>query len=186
MNMCLLEVAMYEKCRSSDFQSERGSKKFKYCRRRGGRKLFGMEVGYQFGSLCGKAAGGSVPHYMQCNFHLPINPFIVQNLKILTADPELWQCAISWPNIDHLPPIFFLKIIIILIYLLAPFIVQNLKKLLPADPELWGYVILGPTTTHFPNEIFFRKPVNEPCFFHSCLSTYQKVNSDINLLVKYW
>ena len=32
---------------------------------------------------------------------------------------------------------FFLKIInIILIYLLAPFIVQNFKKILPADPEL--------------------------------------------------
>ena len=33
--------------------------------------------------------------------------------------------------------------------------------------------------------IFFRKPVNEPCFFHSCLSTCQKSKSDINLLVKY-
>ena len=36
------------------------------------------------------------------------------------------------------------------------------------------------------NEIFFRKPVNEPCFFHSCLSICQKSKSDINLLVKYW
>ena len=34
--------------------------------------------------------------------------------------------------------------------------------------------------------IFFRKPVNEPYFFHSCLSTCQKSKSDINLLVKYW
>ena len=33
--------------------------------------------------------------------------------------------------------------------------------------------------------IFFKKPVNEPCFFHSCLSTCQKSKSDINLLVKY-
>ena len=33
--------------------------------------------------------------------------------------------------------------------------------------------------------IFFRKPVNEPCFFHSCLSTCQKLKSDINLLLKY-
>ena len=39
----------------------------------------------------------------------------------------------------------------------------------------------------FPQmRIFFRKPVNEPCFFHSCLSTCQKSKSDINLLVKYW
>ena len=28
MNICLLEVAMCEKCRSSHFQSDRGSKKF--------------------------------------------------------------------------------------------------------------------------------------------------------------
>ena len=34
-------------------------------------------------------------------------------------------------------PFFFLKIVtIILIYLLAHLIVQNLKKILPADPEL--------------------------------------------------
>ena len=39
----------------------------------------------------------------------------------------------------HLPPqffFFFWKIInIILIYLLAPFIVQNFQKILPVDPE---------------------------------------------------
>ena len=45
---------------------------------------------------------------------------------------------------------------------------------------------LGPKWPIFPNENFFRKPVNEPCFFHSCLSTYQKSKSDINLLEKYW
>ena len=39
----------------------------------------------------------------------------------------------------------------------------------------------------FPQmRIFFRKTANEPCFFHSCLSTCQKSKSDINLLVKYW
>ena len=32
---------------------------------------------------------------------------------------------------------------------------------------------------------FFRKPANEPCFFHSRLSTFQKYKLDINLLVKY-
>ena len=38
----------------------------------------------------------------------------------------------------------------------------------------------------FPQvRIFFKKPVNEPCFFHSCLSTCQKSKSNINLLVKY-
>ena len=39
----------------------------------------------------------------------------------------------------------------------------------------------------FPQmRIFFRKLVNEPCFFHSYLSTCQISKSDIYLLVKYW
>ena len=61
-------------------------------------------------------------------FHLPIGPFHCAKFKkILTADPELWGCAIFGPKMVHLPQtIFFWKIInIILIYLLAPFIVQN-------------------------------------------------------------
>ena len=45
---------------------------------------------------------------------------------------------------------------------------------------------LDPEWPISPNEDFFTKPVNEPCFFHSCLSTCQKSKSDINLLVKYW
>ena len=39
----------------------------------------------------------------------------------------------------------------------------------------------------FPQmRIFFRKPINGPCFFHSCLSTCQKSKSNINLIVKRW
>ena len=85
------------------------------------------------------------------------------------------------------PNNFFWKIInIILIYLLAPFIVQNFKKIHPADPDLCyeDMQFLGLKCPISPNE-FFRKPVNKPCFFHSCLSTCQKSKSDINLLVKY-
>ena len=33
--------------------------------------------------------------------------------------------------------------------------------------------------------LFFRKTVNEPSFFYSCLSPCQNSKSDINLLVKY-
>ena len=33
---------------------------------------------------------------------------------------------------------------------------------------------------------FFGKPVNKPVSYHSCLSTFQKSKSDINLLMKYW
>ena len=117
---------------------------------------------------------------------LPI--FIGQNLKkILTADPELWGCTLFGPKIVHLPQRFFWKIInITLIYLLAPFIVQNLKNNLPADPELWGCAIFGPKMAYFPKWEFFQKPVNKPCFFHSCLSTCQKSKSDIYLLMEYW
>ena len=70
---------------------------------------------------------------------------------------------------------------------IGPFHCAKFKKILTADPELWGCTIFGPKMVHFPKwEFFFRKPVNEPCFFHSCLSTCQKSKSDINLLVKYW
>ena len=80
--------------------------------------------------------------------------------------------------------IFWKIIKIILIYLLASFIVQNSKKILPADPELRGYAIFGPKMAHFPKwGFFFRKPINEPCSFHSCLSACQKPKSDINLLL---
>ena len=74
---------------------------------------------------------------------------------------------------------------IIFIYLLAP---QNCWKVLTADPEIWGCTIFGSKMVHLPKwEFFFKKnPVNKPCSFHSCLSTYQKSKSDINLLMKYW
>ena len=116
--------------------------------------------------------------------------FIVLNLKKFLQQIQSFEDA---PFLDPEWSIcptqtFFWKIIdIILSYLLAPFTVQNFKKILPADPELWGCTIFGPKMAHFPKwEFFFRKPVNEPCFFHLCLSTCQKSKSDINLLVKYW
>ena len=40
-------------------------------------------------------------------------------------------------------------------YLLAPFILQNLKKILRADPELWGCAIFRPKMTHSSWTIFF-------------------------------
>ena len=75
--------------------------------------------------ICPEQKIFSTNHYY---FHLPIGPFHYGKFKkILTADPELWGCAIFGPKMVHLPQtIFFWKIInIILIYLLAPFIVQN-------------------------------------------------------------
>ena len=89
-------------------------------------------------------------------------------LKILTADPELWGWAIFGPKMVHLPQtVFFWKIInITLIYLLAPFIVQNFKKILPAGRELWGCAIFRPKMTHFPKWECFQKT----CWFMSLVS----------------
>ena len=46
-------------------------------------------------------------------------------------------------------------IIITFIYLLALFIVRNLKKFFTADPELRGYAIFGPKMVHLPQFFFF-------------------------------
>ena len=122
-------------------------------------------------------------------FHLAIGPFHCAKLKkIVTKDPELWGCTIFGPKMVPFAShkFFFLKIInIILIYQLVPFIVQNFKKILPADPEWWK--LFGPKMAHFPKwHLKKKQPVNEPCFFHSCLSIFHKWKSDINRLLKYW
>ena len=67
---------------------------------------------------------------------------------------------------------------------IGPFHCAKFKKILTADPELRGCAIFGPKMVHLPQmRIFFRKPVNELCFFYSCLSACQKSKSDIYLLV---
>ena len=105
---------------------------------------------------------------------------------------RMWMCHYEdVPFLDPKWPIcpeqFFLvqTIIITFIYLLALFIVQNLKKFFQRIQSYEDVQFLGPKWPISPNENFFRKPVNEPYFFHSCLSTCQKLNSDINLLVRY-
>ena len=56
---------------------------------------------------------------------------------------------LSWTN-------FLVQTIIItVIYLLALFIGQNLKKILTVDPELWGPPFLGPKWSNCPKQIFF-------------------------------
>ena len=119
-----------------------------------------------------------------------LTPFILQNFKrILKADPELWGCAIFGPKMAHLSwtNFFWYKPLLLLSSTYWPFSLGKFLK----NSYSWSRVMRmhnfwaqnGP----FPQmRIFFRKPVNEPRFFHSCLSTCQKSKSDINLLVKYW
>ena len=118
-------------------------------------------------------------------------PFILKKiLKILLADPELWGCANFWPKMAHFSWAIFFGINHYYYFDLpiGPFHCAKFKKILPADPELWGCTIFETKMAHFPKWefFFFRKPINEPCFFHSCLSTCQKSKSGINLVVKYW
>ena len=84
--------------------------------------------------------------------------FNLQNLeKILRANPELW-CAIFRPKIAQfvLKKLFLVQtIIIIFIYLLAIFIVQNFKKFLL---RIQSYE--GPKWSICPKQFFFWKIIN--------------------------
>ena len=99
------------------------------------------------------------------------------------------MCAIFGTKTAHLSwtKNFWYKSLLLLSSTYGPFHCVKFKRNLTMDPELWQCTIFEPKLVHLPLIIFFfRKPVNEPCFFYSCLSTCQKSKSDINLLVKYW
>ena len=68
----------------------------------------------------------------------------------------------------------------------ALWLCRILKKLFQGIQSNEDAHFLGPKWPIFSNDNFFRKPVNEPCFFSSCLSTCQKSKWDINLLMSYW
>ena len=114
MNMYLLEVSMSEKCRSSHFQSEVGSKKFEY---------------WGWGGMwVEKTKGWGVSTSLHAMLLWSIYwPFSLQNFKkisykgsrVMTICHFWTQCGPFAPNN------FFGKTIIILIYLLAPFVVKN-------------------------------------------------------------
>ena len=110
--------------------------------------------------------------------------FILQNFKkFLRADPELWWCAIFRSRIAHLSwtNFFKYKTLLLLSFTYWPF---PFCKVLPVNRQLCRCTICGPKMAHFPPKTFFRKPVNEPCFFHSCQSTCQEwwlKNTEISL-----
>ena len=113
-------------------------------------------------------------------------PFILQNFNKFS---ELWGCAIFGPKMAHLSwtNFFWYKPLLLLSSTYWPFsLCKIFKKFFQRIQSYEDAQFLGPKWPISPNENFFRKPVNEPCFFHSCLSTWQKSKSDINLLVKYW
>ena len=87
--------------------------------------------------------------------------FIVQNFKkILRADPKLWRWAIFGPRMAHFSwtkNFLVQTIAITVIYLLAVFIVQNLKKFLLWIQSYEDAKFLGPKWPISPNENFFQK-----------------------------
>ena len=62
--------------------------------------------------------------------------------------------------------IFLVQIITTFIYLLALFIVQNLKKILTADLELWGCAIYGPKVVHLLQTNFFLEKIINIIFIY--------------------
>ena len=117
-------------------------------------------------------------------FHLPIGLFHCAKFKkILKVDAEMHH---FWVQNGLHAPICFWKINIFLIHLLAPFTAENFQKFFLRIQSYEDAQFLGPKWPVSPNENFFRKSVNESCFFHSYLSTCQKSKPDINILVKHW
>ena len=89
-------------------------------------------------------------------------PFNLQNFykKNLRVDSELWGCApFLGPKQPICPEQNFLvqTIVITFIYLLAIFIVQNLKKFLQRIQNYDDAPFLGPKWTICPKQIFFWK-----------------------------
>ena len=97
-------------------------------------------------------------------FHVPISTFHSAKFfkKSLWVDSELWGCApFSEPNkIAHLSwtkNFLVQTIVITFIYLLALFIVQNLKKFLQRIQSYEDVPFLGPKWSICPKQIFFGK-----------------------------
>ena len=115
--------------------------------------------------------------------------FTVQNLKKFLQRIQNYENAPFWgPKWSICPPkIFFGKLLISFSSYYQPLsLCKILKKFFWRIQSYEDAQFLGPKWPISPNENFFsRKPVNEPCFFYSCLSISQKSKSDINLLVKY-
>ena len=88
----------------------------------------------------------------------------------IRVDPELWGSAILGSKMVHLPQTRTTNWLFSLCRILKNSYIRMCHF----------------RTQNGPNEIFSRKPVNKPCFYHSCLSTFQKSKSNINLLMKYY
>ena len=120
-------------------------------------------------------------------FHLSVGPFHCAKFKKKLQRIQNYDDAPFLSPKWSICPLkkFFSKIITIIpIYLLAPFIALNFLQ--NSSTRCDNMQFMRPKLSISPSKNFFRKPADEPCFFYSCLSTYQKSKTDITLLVKYW
>ena len=111
----------------------------------------------------------------------PLVPFIVQNFK-KALSYELWGCA----TFRH-KMVYFLEQKILgknhFYYFHLPTGSFHYTKFSKNSGLIQSYVdapFWGPKLPICSNKKFFRNHVNTPCFFHSCISTFQKSKSDIN------
>ena len=137
--------------------------------------------------ICPEQNSFGAKHYYY--FHLPIGPFHCAKLKknSYRGSRVLKMYDIWTPNNPFSPNNFFGQLLILFACTYQPLsLCKILKKFFQWIQSYEDAQFLGPKWPISPNENFFRKPVNKPCFFHSCLSTCQKSKSGISLLVKYW
>ena len=115
-------------------------------------------------SICPEQIFFSKNHFYY--FHHPIGPFHCAKFKKNSySKSRIMTMHYFWTQNGSFALIFFREIItLILIYLLAPFIVQNLKKVLPVDPKLWGCAFFGPKMAHFPKWELFLKTCSRALF----------------------
>ena len=115
-------------------------------------------------SICSEQIFFSENHFYY--FHHPIGPFHCAKFKKNSySKSRIMTMHYFWTQNGSFALIFFREIItLILIYLLAPFIVQNLKKVFPVDPKLWGCAFFGPKMAHFPKWELFLKTCSRALF----------------------
>ena len=140
--------------------------------------------------MCLKAKNGPLPWTKffgknHITFIYLLALFIAQNFKKFLQRIQSYEDApFLGPKWSIYPKqIFFWKIISFPSSYYPLSLCKIFKKFFQRIQSYENAQFLGPK---YPMRIFFRKPVNVPCFFHSCLSTCQKPKSDINLLAKYW
>ena len=112
------------------------------------------------------------------HFHLPIGPFhCAKFTKNSYSQAEVVRIPHFWAHNGPFTPnnFFFFWKIINIIFIYWP--LSLCKISLKSFHQIQSYEdvqFLGIKWPICSNENFFRKTVNEPCSFHSCLSTCQK------------